>query len=48
MFNFFQSTRFKKKNALFSNPIEMKYSGTFLKPLKALTARDLSKIRAQT
>lgn len=37
-----QSTRFKKKSALFNNPIEMKYSLDVFETVKTRIAPDLS------
>ena len=42
LFKLFQSTRFKKKTALFNNPIEMKYSLDVFENVKTRTAPDLS------
>ena len=42
LFKLFQSTRFKKKTALFNNPIEMKYSLDVCENVKTRTAPDLS------
>ena len=42
LFKLFQSTRFKKKTALFNNPIEMKYSLDVSENVKTRTAPDLS------